>query len=529
MPSSEYGGSEMKENRGFQKSLACLAQPTSLLCIGILLLNDHVLKAVAPSWLTGKISDFAGLFFFPFIVVAGLSLLPGKLKLDAKQLGFLSFGIVAAWFIALKTLPLANTITAQFAGALLGRPSSFALDPTDLMALVGLVPAWILWNRQQAVSPKRLGYLALCAGAVAAMATSPAQMPTSVEALAVSGDKVYAQTDGYGMFRSSDAGATWESCYQKDCPTIPELAKPRQMPITVCDASSPELCFRISGKPAIDASTDGGKTWSAAWEIPEGRIPYLGRSAGSARLEEITPQDLIIVQEPRSYLLVAMGKAGVLRKALPNGQWQMIEVGYSVPIRYTAPYFSYGMMDTILELGIWMLISIGLLAAAGLLLWMNGSLDMSIFRLVGWVLLTLGSATAVVFITVFLIGQFLVWVLSGMSLPGWLNSSDFVFGVAAILVYAALFTSFHWSVRNLLRKSKQDGQAQKTFRRILFFMAAANCIAALIIWPFWALGIIWDYDVALTSAIVCTAAIAIVGLLLIRREDARLEDHPASL
>jgi hypothetical protein len=38
-------------------ALACLADPLTLAAIGLLLLNDHVLKPTIPSWLTGKLSD----------------------------------------------------------------------------------------------------------------------------------------------------------------------------------------------------------------------------------------------------------------------------------------------------------------------------------------------------------------------------------------------------------------------------------------------------------------------------------------
>lgn len=51
-------------------ALRGLAHPLSLLAVGLLLLNDHLLKHIAPSVLTGKLSDFAGLFFFPFLAAA---------------------------------------------------------------------------------------------------------------------------------------------------------------------------------------------------------------------------------------------------------------------------------------------------------------------------------------------------------------------------------------------------------------------------------------------------------------------------
>lgn len=44
--------------------------PVALVGLAALLLNDHLLKALAPGWWTGKLSDVAGLAFFPFLLVA---------------------------------------------------------------------------------------------------------------------------------------------------------------------------------------------------------------------------------------------------------------------------------------------------------------------------------------------------------------------------------------------------------------------------------------------------------------------------
>jgi hypothetical protein len=55
-------------------SLRCLKHPLTVTCILVLLLNDHLLKGTIPSILTGKLSDFAGLFFFPFLFAALLGL-----------------------------------------------------------------------------------------------------------------------------------------------------------------------------------------------------------------------------------------------------------------------------------------------------------------------------------------------------------------------------------------------------------------------------------------------------------------------
>ena len=98
------------KNENILNSLRCLQHPVTWLSIALLVVNDHILKVVYPSWITGKLSDFAGLFFFPFIVAAGLSFLLSKYKISSSRIGLLAFGIVGIWFALLKTYYLILSI-----------------------------------------------------------------------------------------------------------------------------------------------------------------------------------------------------------------------------------------------------------------------------------------------------------------------------------------------------------------------------------------------------------------------------------
>src|SRR5688572_32934102 len=106
---------KMGRNQGFENSLRCLQHPLSLLSIAVLLLNDHVFKTISPSWITGKLSDFAGLFFFPFIVAVILSALLSKFRIRPKPLGQIIFSFVAIWFCLIKAFPPINGITSSLA------------------------------------------------------------------------------------------------------------------------------------------------------------------------------------------------------------------------------------------------------------------------------------------------------------------------------------------------------------------------------------------------------------------------------
>ncbi|NJN44377.1 MAG: hypothetical protein HC806_06415 [Anaerolineae bacterium] len=97
----------------FRTTLRALSHPLSLFSIVILLVNDHVLKVVAPSSLTGKLSDFAGLFFFPFLLAGVLALIGERLGIRPRSIARAAFGLTAFWFAGIKTMPWLNALTSD--------------------------------------------------------------------------------------------------------------------------------------------------------------------------------------------------------------------------------------------------------------------------------------------------------------------------------------------------------------------------------------------------------------------------------
>lgn len=51
--------------------------PVFLASLGMLVLNDHFLKAAYPGLVTGKVSDVAGLIVFPLMIISVVDLSPG--------------------------------------------------------------------------------------------------------------------------------------------------------------------------------------------------------------------------------------------------------------------------------------------------------------------------------------------------------------------------------------------------------------------------------------------------------------------
>ena len=111
---------------------ALIASPVFALSIALLLLNDRVLKAAWPGFVTGKLSDVAGVA----MVAIGLSAL---FRHRAA-----AFAVTAVAFTLLKTLP----VVAVLASPVLGGVT--LTDPTDVAAIAVLVPLWGWVGRRSA-------------------------------------------------------------------------------------------------------------------------------------------------------------------------------------------------------------------------------------------------------------------------------------------------------------------------------------------------------------------------------------------
>ncbi len=140
---------------------AMLVHPVALLALGLLLLNDWVLKpsvsfrglgAGAGGWVTGKLSDAAGLVVGPLVVaailgtvVAWLSATPAS-KRRCYTIAALAIVVIVVPFVACKLSPAAAALCAR-ALSLFGRPAHVVPDPSDLLMLPFAAVAW--WVMQQ--------------------------------------------------------------------------------------------------------------------------------------------------------------------------------------------------------------------------------------------------------------------------------------------------------------------------------------------------------------------------------------------
>lgn len=334
-------------NRSPNPDLLALSHPLALLSVFVLLINDHVLKVYVPSALTGKISDFAGLFFFPLLLGAILNLTANPLQIKPHRMAIGSFGFTAVWFSLIKTLPFFSALTGKFLSSLLFVPVQIVTDPGDLLALVMLIPAWKLRSRVEQGNKKgnkRLSYLALGLASIAVMATSPMVIFT-VKNLIVADDLLFtpAENSSGDYYYSADGGRTWE-WFKFDAPAsvAAQSGEYPELPVTVCLPDNPEVCYQ-TGAEAILESNDGGQTWHESWNIPAGRRQFLERSSPYL---DIGPYDLIAFDHKgKQEIIAALGTGGVLVKT-GAGPWENFEAAGAGPLHFESKDFgdAVGMM-----------------------------------------------------------------------------------------------------------------------------------------------------------------------------------------
>ncbi|XYH99011.1 hypothetical protein ACMHYB_04395 [Sorangium sp. So ce1128] len=157
------------------RSYRSLLHPLWLGALALLVLNDHALKGsgLLPGWLTGKLSDFAGLLVAPAVLAALLRASSRRAFLGAHL-------VTGAVFSAIKLAPEAAR-AAEGLMALTPLPWRITVDPTDLIALPALLVSYrVLGEAARRPGPAQRPVahrLALMAGSLACVATSRAPEP----------------------------------------------------------------------------------------------------------------------------------------------------------------------------------------------------------------------------------------------------------------------------------------------------------------------------------------------------------------
>ncbi len=336
-------------NRTFWKAMRLLCSPFSLAAIMLLFVNDQLLRRFWPSWWTGKLGDFAWLFFFPFaLAVLFAGLIPPRVPRQERIVPWLAFGLTGGVFVLAKTLPVFHGLTVRTLEMLLGIPVALVRDPTDLTALVSLGMSWRFWKRQSHPTSFRAvpGWAVLSCAALLTLANSVPSV--GIDRVCSEPQRVlafdandYVSTDG-GLYWqnldykdgesgremvSDDGGKTWQPWNEY----FGEFCKSTRIPpiwtSTGQLAVDSNIQYRFT-PGAIERTEDGGQSWHRSFTLSTSEavsVYYVERCGDFNCAFEPGPLDAAM-DPATGNVIFAMGLEGVLvRKS--SGEWVWASVG----------------------------------------------------------------------------------------------------------------------------------------------------------------------------------------------------------
>lgn len=277
-----------------------MGRPWFIVAVVVLAFNDHVLKGVWPGWVSGKLSDVAG------VVVIGtlLAVLSGP-----------TWGVVLAGvgFAALKTVPG----VAELAAPLLGGGVALR-DPSDLIALGALPLLWWLLRheRPELHNRDRRGRQAIGLVAAVLATTATSQASPHYVILGSGTGAVYARVDpGSGFddvfLASTDGGRTWARTPAPASSAVDwDLQRPgSEIAAQVCAAD--DTCFRIrfgeNGTQVVERSETG-----LSWQV-DGELPY-----------NVQPD--LAIDSASSDRVVALGSERTVLSRRAAGDWMEVDL-----------------------------------------------------------------------------------------------------------------------------------------------------------------------------------------------------------
>lgn len=272
--------------------------------IGLLVLNDHVLKSAWPGVVTGKLSDIAGVV----MVAIAMTALTGCRRL--------SLVTTALAFSMLKTLPAVAVLAAPVLGGVT------RTDPTDLIALLALLPTgrWLA-TRLAGESPATdsLAVRVVLIGAAVFATTATSCAPGGVWSLGVVDGVAHARVDA-DVWIGRDGGARWERSDSRVDDSADfdgegeRCAADRCFEITY-DAEAPRVVETTDGRDDVLLDWDR----SAAVALDD----TVDWSCGTGSLD-----DLVAVEHGGGVaVIVSMTEAGTLRWTSATGSWAWVAVG----------------------------------------------------------------------------------------------------------------------------------------------------------------------------------------------------------
>lgn len=292
-----------------------LGHPVFTSAVAVLAVNDHLLKPAVGGWVTGKLSDVAGLFVVA--VLAGV--LTGRPRPAAMVCG--------VGFTLLKLVPAVAVLAAPALGGVT------RTDPTDLVALLVLPAAAAFVAKERTDARRSLAVVATGVAILVTTATSCTR-PDVVDGLTLPEEGTIVAHIATGEYSSwavsDDGGETWR-------PTDDGAEPEDRFPQTTQACSTNAGCFRIRDERVEHRPDDSG-TWQTSFAFTDEQRQRMELRTERCSGTEMPKFAAVTIAERTDgdHVVVALGNQGVLHRS-PDGTWSRRAVVDCEPVPLTGP------------------------------------------------------------------------------------------------------------------------------------------------------------------------------------------------
>ncbi|MBN1121247.1 MAG: hypothetical protein JXJ17_09215 [Anaerolineae bacterium] len=464
-------------NKSLNHTLSVLSHPIVIGAVVLLLVNDHLLRRLWPSVITGKLGDAAWLVFAPLMIAPLIALLfPNRQRLT----GVLSIALTGIGFALIKTVGPIHAITQAGLSWMLGWPSGLRRDPTDLLTLPALGLTWWLWTKTRTRRGRTISPVVLAFALFATTANVP-YYDEGIVCVFVDEDQTFNVVSLWGgSWTTHDGGLTWrQSDSHEQIDEECSYDTPLSERLTVEDPSNPSIRYRVTDENIVERSEDAGASWveDIDLSLTEAQIAHYSKVADSMTFLQ-GPLDAAF--DPKTgNLILAMGLQGAAVRT-PEGDWQRIDID------------RYEYVDMKSFQSIWDLLAAELILAAGVF---------GLFPAVLCLLLDTSYSdkyegkTTIIFIT-WVLWLFVVFYSPAIRLPS--------IGRDMALPFLSLFVLILWGVNAVLGFGYMEEYSGRADKAGLFSLAAA--ILFILPYILWTQAIIPTYTIAMITALVLTVA-----------------------
>ncbi len=313
------------QNNRTKKAWHVLIHPIVIFALILILFNALVFQRLAPSWLTGKLGDLAWMVILPLFIAALIA------PISREKAFPLAAGVSALLWVLLKTVPPTNALVNQLFASIFGSALKLRLDPTDLVALIGLPVAWWVWRQPRETSRRIWRFAPIVLLVMVSLADAPAPGYDDIECLTVDGNTIVAFTperSTYGSkaerkaYTSTDLGMTWVDQgvfkVESDEPQANDAGLPMEDLMATCSLNySKEISITDPNNPAI--------TYTAI----SGQGVYRSADNGATMIREIEVEDQVsfsdlIFAPDQQTLILGAGLDGALVRH-PGGNYDWVD------------------------------------------------------------------------------------------------------------------------------------------------------------------------------------------------------------